>query len=277
MSSYVTKTSDDSIVQRLYDADLDARNAAFRFVVNHKPAEPEIWFYISNFKSCYYSVLTKKLSVSLYPASAMQREQTRTAILRTTRGSKWLNFTTVSKTICHIRFQGSSISTWQACKCQLQAHVYSQLLEFMFQHTMMNIPFSDLTELFPPHFADVPKVLQCYTMAEYCNSALWHDDTSLTEMLRRRGLKNHKIAAYLSFVHALRDTYHLWCHGHINAENLVSRQTSHSIWSRYNTYLLCHRASKKKQVLQTRLACTKLKENLYSLQPVSYEALSCMC
>ena len=42
VSSYVTKMTDDCIGEHLYNENVDSRNAAFRFIVTHKPTEPEM-------------------------------------------------------------------------------------------------------------------------------------------------------------------------------------------------------------------------------------------
>jgi len=217
VSSDVTKTCDDSIAQSLYDADLDARNAAFRFVVNHKPAEPEMWFHISNFKSCYHSVLTKKLCVPRFCDAEENKH-----VLQYSDRPEAANHLTLLQFQRQYVTSGSEVHPYPHGKHASVGCKYVSIhnSEFMFQHTLMNISFRDVTELFPPHFLDVLEVLQSYAVAEYRNSALWHDDALLTDMLRRRGLKNHKITTYLSFVHALRDTYHLWCHANISSDNL---------------------------------------------------------
>ena len=55
--------SDDCIGEHLYNENVDSRNAAFRFIVTHKPTEPEMWLLLSNFKYCHHSGLTKHLTV----------------------------------------------------------------------------------------------------------------------------------------------------------------------------------------------------------------------
>ena len=61
--SYVTKMHDGCIGEVFYDDNVDARHAAFRYIVSHKPAEPEMWLLLSNFKYCHHSGLTKQLTV----------------------------------------------------------------------------------------------------------------------------------------------------------------------------------------------------------------------
>jgi len=99
------------------------------------------------------------------------------------------HFRTRSVYRCHQKFKLAFLKF-------LAKYVSIHNSEFMFQHTLMNIPFHDLAELFPPHFDDIPEILQSYAVAEFRISALLHDDIALTEMLRRHSLKSHKISTY---------------------------------------------------------------------------------
>ena len=63
VSSYPTKMKNDHIVEALYGADIDARNAAFRYVTCLHPTKPEMWFMMSRPPSSHLPGWHKKFAV----------------------------------------------------------------------------------------------------------------------------------------------------------------------------------------------------------------------
>ena len=83
VNSYVTKMQDAFIADTLYDSNIDARNAAFRYVVKLHPCEPEMWLVTTRWSVSYLSGRHKKLTVPRF-ANAMdnpvlQQYQSRSA------------------------------------------------------------------------------------------------------------------------------------------------------------------------------------------------------
>ena len=63
VSSYVTKMHDDFICDDLYNVDIDARNAAYCYVMGTPPTEPEMWLSLSDMKFVHHSGKTKRFTV----------------------------------------------------------------------------------------------------------------------------------------------------------------------------------------------------------------------
>ena len=93
--------------------------------------------------------------------------------------------------------------------------------EFLFQHTLLNIPFNAYDEFLPPNVDDIPPCLQCYAVALHNNRSLWNDDEAISSLCRKRGFKKHKIFTFISFIHILRNTYQLWDTNNINSDNFL--------------------------------------------------------
>ena len=218
VSSYVIKTHDDAIGQSLYDADLDARNAAFRFIVQHHPCEPEMWFYMSNFKSCYHSCLTKKFFVPRY-----NNEENHKHIIQYVERPPQATTMTLLQFQCHYVTSTStphpypnSNTAMVGCKT-----VSLYKTKFFFQHALLNTPFSSFNELLPPCFEDIPPVLQHFAIAVHCQSNLWSDDNHIACFLQHCGLKQHNIITFLSHVCCLSTTLSLWHNGSLHSNQLA--------------------------------------------------------
>ena len=54
---------DDFICDDLYNVDIDARNAAYRYVMGTPPTEPEMWLSLSDMKLVHHSGKTKRFTV----------------------------------------------------------------------------------------------------------------------------------------------------------------------------------------------------------------------
>ena len=63
VSSYITKMHDDFIFDDLYNVDIDARNAVYRYVMGTPPTEPEMWLSLSDMKFVHHSGKTKRFTV----------------------------------------------------------------------------------------------------------------------------------------------------------------------------------------------------------------------
>ena len=62
-SSFVTKMDDDFICDDLYNVDIDACNAAYRYVMGMHPTEPEMWLSLSDRKFVHHSGKTKRFTI----------------------------------------------------------------------------------------------------------------------------------------------------------------------------------------------------------------------
>ena len=72
--------------------------------------------------------------------------------------------------------------------------------EFLWQHTLINVPFRSYQDLLSPNFEQEPDLLQRCAVALHANFQLWTCNDAIEQVLQRRSLKKHQIATYLSFV-----------------------------------------------------------------------------
>ena len=216
VSLYVTKLHDDCIGNALHDLDVDARNAAFRFVVWHHPTALEMWLLLSNFRYCHHSRLTKHLTVPRF-VDCEDHKITKQFTSRpsTAKNMSLLQFHrthVTSSADCHM-YRGNREAS-VACKM-----VAPSKSEFLFQYTLLHIPFDCYKDFLPPNIHDVPDVLQCYAIAIHNDPRLWSSDDDILSLCRMRGFRKHKTFTFISFIHSLADTYNLWHTNSINADN----------------------------------------------------------
>ena len=218
VSSYITKLHDDCTGNALHDIDVDARNAAFRFVVSHHPTAPQMWLLLSNFKYCHHSGLTKQLTVPRFvdcqDNNITKQYESRPSTAKQMSLLQLHRTHVTSSTDCHMNKGNREASV--ACKM-----VAPSKSEFLFQYTFLHVPFDSYNDFLPANLEDVPDVLQSFAVAMHNHPQLWSSDDEISSICRIRGFRNHKILTFLSFVHSLADTYHLWHTNSINAENLA--------------------------------------------------------
>ena len=78
--------------------------------------------------------------------------------------------------------------------------------EFLWQHTLLNVPFCSNQDLLPPNFEQVLDSLKHYAVTLHSNLRLWTSNNAIEQLLQKRCFKNHQIATYLSVVRMLQDT-----------------------------------------------------------------------
>ena len=144
--SYVKKMQDDCIGDAFYDTDVNTRNAAFRFVATNHPSEPEMWLLLSNFKYCRHSGITKHLTVPRHnDCEAHKVTQKYLARPQTAHDMSLIEFhhTHVTSSEDLHPYRGGRSSSI-ACKT-----VSPHKSEFLFQHTLLHVPFHSYHDFLP--------------------------------------------------------------------------------------------------------------------------------
>ena len=207
VSSYVTKMHDDFICDDLYNVDIDSRNAAYRYVMGTPPTEPEMWLSLSDMKFVHHSGKTKRFTIPRF-VDVLSNRWTQQYLKRSPDKHhlsmlQLHRLCVTSAEYCHLYTINEQASV--ACKM-----VSPWNTEFLWQHTLINMPFCSYQDLLPPDFEQVPDLLQHYAVALHANPQLWTCNDAIEQVLHRRSLKKHQIATYLSFVQTLHDTYNCW-------------------------------------------------------------------
>ena len=207
VSSYVTKMHDDFICDDLYNVDIDARNAAYCYVMGTPPTEPEMWLSLSDMKFVHHSGKTKRFTVPRF-VDVLSNRWTQQYMKRSPDKHhlsmlQLHRLCVTSAEDCHLYTKNEQASV--GCKM-----VSPWNTEFLWQHTLINVPFRSYQDLLPPDFERVPDLLQHYAVALHANPQLWTCNDAIEQVLHRRSLKKHQITTYLSFVQTLHDTYNCW-------------------------------------------------------------------
>ena len=81
--------------------------------------------------------------------------------------------------------------------------------EYFFQHTLMNVSFTDLNEIIHPQAEDIPEYIRHYASAVFVNSSFWHDLKKVEDDMKMEGHRQDYISSYMSYVQMLATTYRL--------------------------------------------------------------------
>ena len=84
---------------------------------------------------------------------------------------------------------------------------YSQ--EYFFQHSLMNIPFTDLNEIIHPNAESIPEHIRHFASAIFINGSFWNNPNAVTKELQMEANSDDYISTYLSYLNMLQATYNL--------------------------------------------------------------------
>ena len=59
--------------------------------------------------------------------------------------------------------------------------------EYFFQHSLMNVPFTDLSEIIHPKAEDIPEYIRNFASAMFVNGSYWRNSNAIMEELQREG------------------------------------------------------------------------------------------
>ena len=79
---------------------------------------------------------------------------------------------------------------------------YSQ--EYFFQHSLMNIPFTDLNEIIHPNAESIPEHIRHFASAIFVNDCFWNNPNAVTEELQMEANTDDYISTFLSYLNMLR-------------------------------------------------------------------------
>ena len=84
---------------------------------------------------------------------------------------------------------------------------YSQ--EYFFQHSLMNIPFTDLNEIIHPNAESIPEHIRHFAGAIFVNDCFWNNPNAVTEELQMEANTDDYISTFLSYLNMLHAAYNL--------------------------------------------------------------------
>ena len=91
---------------------------------------------------------------------------------------------------------------------------YSQ--EYFFQHSLMNMSFTDPNEIIHPNGESIPEYIRHFASAMFVNESFWNNSNAITEELQMERNTDNYISTYLSYINMLQTTYNLVTKGKIS-------------------------------------------------------------
>ena len=91
---------------------------------------------------------------------------------------------------------------------------YSQ--EYFFQHSLMNMSFTDPNEIIHPNAESIPEYIRHFASAMFVNKSFWNNSNAITEELQMERNTDNYISTYLSYINMLQTTYNLVTKGKIS-------------------------------------------------------------
>ena len=248
VSSYVTKMHDDFICNDLYNVDIDACNAAYRYVMGTPPTEPEMWLSLSDMKFVHHSGKTKRFTVPRFVDVLsnrwMQQYMKRSPDKHHLSMLQLHRLCVTSAEDCHLYTKNEQASV--ACKM-----VSPWNTEFLWQHTLINVPFRSYQDLLPPDFERVPDLLQRYAVALHANPQLWTCNDAIEQVLHRCSSKNTTLQHTCLLSKTLHDTYNCWSKKVLSNEDFL-------VWDETRTDSDCCVLTAMQKLLAIIMQCDRL-------------------
>ncbi len=206
VTTYVTKWQDGLGPDALYSYHISGGQAAIRYVMDMKPAEPEMWLALSSVKISWSSSKTKRYIVPL-PENVSQNKvaekyRNRPDTMASCSFLTWLRMVDHSKTDPKLYKQGNTL-----VGLKLVSYLNR---DYFFQYILMNLPHRSLSQLKCPNHQRIPVTLQWYAAAVFHFADCWNNNEKLTDFLHNQGNRDHFVTTYLAFVATLKDMFFLW-------------------------------------------------------------------
>ena len=87
---------------------------------------------------------------------------------------------------------------------------------YFFQHSLMNISFTDPNEIIHPNAESIPEYIRHFASAMFVNGLFWNNSEAITKELQIEGNTDDYINTYLSYINMLKTTYRLVTKGKIS-------------------------------------------------------------
>lgn len=204
VSNYVSKFKESETTDSLYSTHLVPAQAAYRYLRNMKPCEPEMVMTLSSVKMAWTNNSIKRY-IPPRPSSAQsdaillkyhnrvgQSDVPFLHFLRTHDTSK-ANPTLYKRQTCLVGVKYVSYFNY----------------DFFFQFLIMNKPHTNLEQLKHPDHDNLPDDLK-YVASCFVNMPQSFSDEQLKQMLQKEGHKSYFIDNVINYVKNLKNVYHLW-------------------------------------------------------------------
>ncbi len=206
VTSYVTKWQDGIGTDALYAYHVSGGQAAIRYVMDIKPAEPEMWLALSSTKIAWSSSRTKRYAVPL-PDTAVEQKTAEKYRNRPTEFSnysllQWLRMLDTDKAVPKVYKAGTTLVGLKLVS------FFNK--DYFFQYFLLHLPHTRISELQHPNHENIPLKLQWYAAAVQHCGEFWQSKDAISSFLHDQGNREHFIQTALAYVDTLKDMFFLW-------------------------------------------------------------------
>ena len=202
VTSYVTKSQDGIDTDSLYSPHISGGQAATRYVMDMKPAEPEMWLALSSTKISWSLGRTKRYIVPCVETAiddkTANKYRNRSDNMSQYSFLTWLRLTDHSKTVPKLYRKGNNtlvgLKTLSFFKKQ-----------YFFQYLLMNFPHKSIAQLRHPNHDRIPANLQLYSAAIHHFAEFWKNDEKVAQFLHNEGNRDFYMTTCLAYLHTLAD------------------------------------------------------------------------
>ena len=93
--------------------------------------------------------------------------------------------------------------------------------EYFFQHSLMNIAFTDLNEIIHPNAENIPEYIRHFASAMFVNESHWRNSNAIIKELQYEGHSDDYINTYLSYLKMQQTTYNLVIKGKMSFFSII--------------------------------------------------------
>ena len=219
VTSYVTKNKDGIDKDSLYSYHLSGGQAAIRYVMDMKPAEPEMWLSLSSTKISWSCSRTKRYIVpsaeNACRDKTAEKYRNRPENMSDFSFLSWLRMTDHTKQVPKLYKQGNTLVGLKTLS------FFNK--EYFFQYVVIHVPHRSLSHLRHPDHDWIPHNLQWYSAAIHHFANFWQDDDKVCHFLNNQGHRDTYITTCIAYLHTLADMLFLWQTQIISSDSFDTR------------------------------------------------------
>lgn len=206
VSSYVTKAHDTYNSDALYTVHTTPYQAAFRFLKEMTPLEPEMWLSLSSKKIAWTPHRSKRFYVPLPEFAA-----TNTILLAYWSRPKSLDRLPLLQWLREFDTSKIQPKPYKKGKTLVGARQTSVFRdEYFFQDMLLHMPHKCTNDFDIPGVEEIPQVIRYFVGALHHRSCVWANNRNIRELFELQGHKTWYITNILLHVQSLKDLYKLY-------------------------------------------------------------------
>jgi hypothetical protein len=222
VSSYVTKAHDAYNSGALYTVHTTPYQAAFRYLKEMAPLEPEMWLSLSSKKIAWTPHRLKRFYVPLPEFAStnkiLQAYWSRTESLDRLSLLEWLREVDTLKTQPVLYKKGKTLVGAR------QTSVFRD--KYFFQDMLLHMPHRSTNDFDIPGVEKIPQVIRYFVCALHHRRSVWMNEQNIRSLFDLEGHKSWYVANILAHIESLKDLYTLYQKRVISFGELITPSVS---------------------------------------------------